>query len=114
MTLQVTRCDDRVLVYCFAGCATVDVLAAVGMTLGDLFDPGDRRHAARPAARPGPRPRPEPNPLGDPDYFCDRIIQQEALERSDAYQRRRARAAAWAQPRPGDYTPDAATRGGGW
>jgi hypothetical protein len=29
--------DERMLVYCFAGCATADVLAAVGWKLADLF-----------------------------------------------------------------------------
>ena len=29
--------DGRVLLHCFAGCATADILAAVGLTLEDLF-----------------------------------------------------------------------------
>jgi 5S rRNA maturation endonuclease (ribonuclease M5) len=37
--------DGRVLVHCFAGCATDDVLTELGLTLGDLFPgkPGDSR-----------------------------------------------------------------------
>jgi hypothetical protein len=30
--------DGRVLIHCFAGCATFDVLMAVGLDFGDLFD----------------------------------------------------------------------------
>jgi hypothetical protein len=38
-SLSVRELDDRrVLVHCFAGCETADVLAAVGLTLADLFD----------------------------------------------------------------------------
>lgn len=37
-SLSIKRADDRVLVNCFAGCDTGAVLAAVGLTLADLFD----------------------------------------------------------------------------
>ncbi|WP_297477415.1 hypothetical protein [Ferrovum sp.] len=30
--------DGRILLHCFAGCAATDVLAAIGLTLSDLFD----------------------------------------------------------------------------
>lgn len=30
--------DGRVLIYCFAGCGAGDVVAAVGLSLSDLFD----------------------------------------------------------------------------
>lgn len=37
-SLSITSLDDgRVLIHCFAGCSAADVLAAVGLTLGDLF-----------------------------------------------------------------------------
>ena len=37
-SLSIAEGDDgRVLVHCFAGCNTMDVLGAVGMMLGDLF-----------------------------------------------------------------------------
>jgi len=29
--------DDRVLVHCFGGCAAADVLAAIGLSIADLF-----------------------------------------------------------------------------
>lgn len=35
--------DGRVLVYCHAGCATEDVVAAIGLTVRDLFAPDARR-----------------------------------------------------------------------
>ena len=37
-SLSVAEKDGRVLVHCFAGCAVDDVLEAVGLSLGDLFD----------------------------------------------------------------------------
>lgn len=52
-SLSVKEADDgRVLVHCFAGCETADVLAALGRTLADLFD-GPRPDGWRP---PAPRP----------------------------------------------------------
>lgn len=30
--------DGRVLIYCFAGCGSADVLAAIGLRMSDLFD----------------------------------------------------------------------------
>ena len=41
--------DGRLLLYCHAGCRTPDLLAAVGLTVADLFD-------AAPIAGPPPRP----------------------------------------------------------
>jgi 5S rRNA maturation endonuclease (ribonuclease M5) len=37
-SLSVTPIDGQVLIYCHAGCDTADVLAAVGLTLRDLYD----------------------------------------------------------------------------
>ena len=37
-SLSIKQADDRVLLHCFAGCETGDVLAAVGLDLKDLFD----------------------------------------------------------------------------
>jgi hypothetical protein len=45
--------DDRVLVHCWSGCATGDVLAAVGMTFDDLF-PARPTHRGKPERRPFP------------------------------------------------------------
>lgn len=35
--------DGRVLLHCFAGCSTQDVLAAIGLQVADLFPPDQRR-----------------------------------------------------------------------
>jgi hypothetical protein len=37
-SLAIRQLDDaRILIHCFAGCATGDILAAVGLTMEDLF-----------------------------------------------------------------------------
>lgn len=61
-SLSIREAEDRTLLHCFGGCEVHDVLAAVGLTLGDLFEKPldhhrgavrDRRHqhAARDALR---------------------------------------------------------------
>lgn len=50
LTLRETN-DGRVLLHCFSGCATEDVLAAVGLTFSDLFPETRIDHH-------GPRERP--------------------------------------------------------
>jgi hypothetical protein len=37
-SLAIAEKDDRVLLHCFAGCETGDVLASLGLELADLFD----------------------------------------------------------------------------
>lgn len=41
-SLSVTEAPDKVLVHCFGGCRTEDVLAAVGLEFKDLFPPRPR------------------------------------------------------------------------
>ena len=36
-SLSIKRLDDRVLVHCFAGCPSCDVVEAVGLSMSDLF-----------------------------------------------------------------------------
>jgi len=36
--LSIREADDRVLIYCHAGCGAVDVVEALGLTLGDLYE----------------------------------------------------------------------------
>lgn len=36
-SLAITETDDRVLLYCFAGCETQDITAALGLSVSDLF-----------------------------------------------------------------------------
>jgi hypothetical protein len=50
-SLAIKDIDGRILLYCFAGCATSDVVAAVGMSLADLmpdapYQPGQPRRSA--------------------------------------------------------------------
>ncbi len=37
-SLSLKQVDDRVLVHCFAGCSAHDIVAAVGLTIADLYD----------------------------------------------------------------------------
>lgn len=37
-SLSVRQTDDRVLIHCWAGCGAGDVVAAVGLSLADLFE----------------------------------------------------------------------------
>lgn len=50
-SLSIARGGDRWLVHCFAGCYPIDVMAALGLELADLFD--DRQYRPR-----GDRERP--------------------------------------------------------
>jgi hypothetical protein len=36
-SLSIRQADDKILIYCFAGCDADDVVSAVGMSLGDLM-----------------------------------------------------------------------------
>ena len=45
-SLTVTKKIDRIVVFCHAGCQTKDVLAAVGLTMKDLFLRQINRRAA--------------------------------------------------------------------
>lgn len=53
-SLSVRECDDgTVLIRCFAGCPTHDVVAAVGLELSDLFPPRQvGTHAGKSRKRP--------------------------------------------------------------
>src|SRR4051794_3359127 len=39
-SLSVTKKDDKVVIYCHAGCAPEQIVAAVGLTMRDLFTGG--------------------------------------------------------------------------
>lgn len=57
-SLHVSEGDDRVLVHCFGGCDTPDVVSSVNRTMADLFHD---------APSNGPRPKaPEPEPVALP------------------------------------------------
>ncbi len=100
LSLLVSRRDDGAGLHCFGGCEPVDVLAAVGLALRDLYDDNgdDWQHPV------GWKPRPAPSPIGDPEHFCDRILQQDRLEADPAWQAQRAAELADAiAHRPGDF-----------
>ena len=40
-SLSVTQGDNGVILYCFGGCATDDILGAIGLTFSDLYPPRD-------------------------------------------------------------------------
>ena len=41
--------DERVLLHCFAGCSTASVVAAIGLTMADLFPPSNTPRRTPPA-----------------------------------------------------------------
>jgi len=45
-SLSIKQTDDRLLVHCFAGCPASDVVAALGLSLADLFDKPLDHHRA--------------------------------------------------------------------
>jgi len=54
-SLAIRELDDgRVLLRCFAGCQTDDVLDAVGLTFSDLYPPRALDHRMNPERRPFP------------------------------------------------------------
>jgi hypothetical protein len=56
LSIRVTD-DQRILLHCFAGCCVEDVVAAIGLTMGDLF-PERLRHQPSSTFKP-PRLRPQ-------------------------------------------------------
>jgi hypothetical protein len=55
-SMKITQAEDgRILIHCFAGCSTQDILGAVGLTMDDLFE-DTLYHRAKPL-RPGIYPR---------------------------------------------------------
>ncbi len=68
-SLSITPTDDRVLLYCHAGCATVAIVAALGLAMCDLFagdDPRGLPPARRARAQRPHAPAPAPPPAGPP------------------------------------------------
>ena len=46
-SLSLRRLEDRWLIHCFAGCGAADIVAAIDLRLGDLFDRSAGHAAAR-------------------------------------------------------------------
>jgi hypothetical protein len=48
--------DGRVLLHCFAGCETANVLGAIGMDMTDLFPPDEKRREYPVTGKPSMKP----------------------------------------------------------
>ena len=48
--------DGRVLLHCFAGCETANVLGAIGMDMTDLFPPDSKRREYPVEGKPSMKP----------------------------------------------------------
>lgn len=46
--------DGRVLLHCFGGCSTADVVASIGLDMSDLFPPDEKRR--EPTGKPSMKP----------------------------------------------------------
>jgi len=95
-----TRDDAPIGFKCFGGCESEVVLEAIGLTLAALYEPKDKRDWT--PSRPRPKPTPFQERIPNPEHLCDRILQQEAAERSPDYWDYRADQLALALPRPTD------------
>jgi len=84
-SLSIREADDRLLVHCWAGCRTIDVLVAVGLVFPDLFlDSVGRKERHH---RNGPR---QPERL--PRWYWDWRSQCAELERCIQVKREHAEA----------------------
>lgn len=84
--------DGRILVHCFAGCSANDVLAAVGLTLSDLYPDSAIQDFMKSASR-----KPKPNEYESILWVADEMrkrgqkLSKEGLEfERRAYMRARA------------------------
>jgi DNA primase len=50
-SLAIRQDGERILLHCFAGCGAKDVVSAVGLTLGDLFQEEKKWHRQKPLKR---------------------------------------------------------------
>ena len=48
--------DGRILLHCFAGCETANVLGAIGMDMTDLFPPDEKRRDYAVTGKPSMKP----------------------------------------------------------
>ena len=51
-SLSIKEVADRLLLHCFAGCETYEIVSALGMELSDLFP--EKRESYKPLSRPFP------------------------------------------------------------
>ena len=50
-SLAIRESDGKVILHCFAGCATADIVAAVGLDMTDLFPPNETTYAPQPKVK---------------------------------------------------------------
>ena len=50
-SLSIRETDDRLLLHCFAGCHSTEIVAAVGLSLADLFNTPPTKHYVKPLPR---------------------------------------------------------------
>jgi hypothetical protein len=60
-SLAIYRKPGKIKVICFAGCDDVDVLAAIGLTIKDLYDEPMTRRNGSYGKPPPPKPKQDPN-----------------------------------------------------
>ncbi len=83
--------DGRVLIHCFAGCEASDVVAAVGLTLADLFPKGPSRpgnHWRRERLRAALRHERDVLTVALADLDAGRVPSPEDAQRAFAARRR--------------------------
>jgi hypothetical protein len=51
-SLSITETDTRILLHCFSGCETAQIVAALGLSIRDLFTDAPTPHGHRPTPRP--------------------------------------------------------------
>lgn len=61
-SLSLAEGEDRVLIYCFAGCSVREIVAALDLTMDDLFEEGVEREPQRDPRPQSPWGRYEPPP----------------------------------------------------
>lgn len=84
--------EDRVLLTCFAGCDTDQIVAAIGVTVADLFEGSRNGNGSTPPAK---RPKREPEPLPSEEQLGE---WQRALLDSAALLARLAVLKGWTAP----------------
>ena len=50
-SLAIRQADERILLHCFAGCSVPDIVGAIGMEMGDLFQEEQKWHRQKPIKR---------------------------------------------------------------
>ena len=79
-SLTVTQARDKVLIHCFSGCLPEEVIAATGLSWGDMFE--DEFQAANQGAVSSRKNLPPVDPLRVDENIL--LIAREALSKGDS------------------------------